>query len=268
MSYSNMKPLDPKYHDYLADWVQKGGILVYCGEDMDPYQSVLEWWNTNGNTYKSPSSHLFEKLGLEQKPTEGFYAYGKGEVIIIREDPKKIVLKAGNDKKYFSTIASAYKKKQSKELEIKNNFLIKRGPYTIAAVLDESVSQKPLELSGLYIDLFDKDLPVLTTKTILPGEQGYLYDLSKVSQNTKAKVLCGASRIYDEKWGKSTYSFVAKSPLNTTNVSRVLLPKQPQKVLINGNEQPQIGKLWDKHSKTLLLNFENNPDGVNINIEW
>ncbi|WP_321333725.1 hypothetical protein [uncultured Bacteroides sp.] len=268
MSYSNMKPLDPKYHDYLADWVKKGGVLVYCGEDMDPYQSVLEWWNTNGNTYKSPSSHLFEKLGLEQKSADGFYTYGRGQVIIIREDPKNFVLKAGNDKKYFSTIAGAYKKKQSKELEIKHNFLIERGPYIIAAVLDESVSQKPLELSGLYIDLFDKDLPILTTKTILAGEQGYLYDLSKVSQNTKAKVLCGASRIYDEKWIKSTYSFVAKSPLNTTNVSRILLPKRPQKVLVNGNEQPQIGGLWDKLSKTLLLKFENNPDGVKIDIEW
>lgn len=57
--------------------------------------------------------------------------------------------------------------------------------------MDESVSKEPLTLSGLYIDLFDKDLPVLTSKQIQPGEQGYLYDLNKVSGKIKAKVLCG-----------------------------------------------------------------------------
>ena len=88
--------------------------------------------------------------------------------------------------------------------------------------MDESVSKEPLTLSGLYIDLFDKDLPVLTSKQIQPGEQGYLYDLNKVSNKIKAKVLCGASRIYDEKVSKQSYSFVAKSPINTTNVSRII----------------------------------------------
>jgi len=122
-----------------------------------------------------------------------------------------------------------------------------------------------LKLSGLYIDLFDKDLPVLTVKQINPGEQGYLYDLSKVSGKVKAKVLCGASRIYDEEVGKQSYSFVAKSPLHTTNVSRILLPRKPGKVLVNGKaEQPE----WDESSKTLLLSFENDPAGVNVSIEW
>ena len=143
--------------------------------------------------------------------------------------------------------------------------MVERGPYTIAAVMDESSSKEPLKLSGLYIDLFDKDLPVLTVKQINPGEQGYLYDLNKVLGKVKEKVLCGASRIYDEKVGKQSYSFVAKSPLHTTNVSRVLLPRKPGKVLVNGKaEQPE----WDESSKTLLLSFENDPAGVNVSIEW
>ena len=265
MSYSNMKPMKPEYHNYLADWVKKGGILIYCGEDIDPYQTVLEWWNTEGNEYKAPSEHLFEKMNLSRNPGEGTYRYGKGTVIVMREDPKHFVLKAGNDQKYFETIASAYQKKQGIEIETKNSFIVERGPYTIAAVMDESVSKEPLTLSGLYIDLFDKDLPVLTSKQIQPGEQGYLYDLNKVSGKIKAKVLCGASRIYDEKVSKQSYSFVAKSPINTTNVSRVLLPRKPEKIRVNGKEeQPE----WDESSKTLLLSFENDPAGVNVSIEW
>ena len=93
MSYSNMKPMEPRYHDFLADWVRKGGALIYCGEDIDPYQSVLEWWNSNGNQYKAPSEHLFEKLGLDRVPAAGTYPCGKGMVTVIREDPKHFVLK-------------------------------------------------------------------------------------------------------------------------------------------------------------------------------
>ena len=204
-------------------------------------------------------------MNLSQNPTDGTYRYGKGRVIVMREDPKHFVLKAGNDRKYFETISSAYQKKTGKAIETKNSFLVERGVYTIAAVMDESVSNEPLTLSGLYIDLFDKDLPILTKKQIQPGEQGYLYDLNKVSGKVKAKVLCGASRIYEEKVRKQNYSFVAKSPLETTNVSRVLLPGKPKTVKVNGkSEQGE----WDETSKTLLLSFENDPNGVNVSIEW
>lgn len=72
-----MKPMEPEYHNYLADWVKKGGVLIYCGEDVDPYQTVLEWWNTEGNEYKAPSEHLFEQMNLSRNPSEGTYHYGK-----------------------------------------------------------------------------------------------------------------------------------------------------------------------------------------------
>lgn len=265
MSYSNMKPMKPEYHTYLADWVKKGGVLIYCGEDIDPYQTVLEWWNTEGNQYDAPSEHLFEQMGMQRKPEDGTYRYGKGKVIVIREDPKHFVLQADNDKKYIETVASAYTHRTKKDIEYKNNFVVERGPYLVASVLDESVSDAPLTLSGLFIDLFDKDLPVLTQKRIFPGEQGYLYNVEKVKSKKKAKVLCGASRIYDERQTKKCYSFVAKSPLHTTNVSRVLLPAKPVRVEVNGmNVQPE----WDERSRTILLRFENNPDGVNVRIEW
>lgn len=268
MSYSNMKPLDAKFHGFIADWVKNGGALVYCGEDIDPYQSVLEWWNTNGNNYTAPSEHLFEQMGMERKPSAGTFSYGKGTVIVMREDPKHFVLKEGNDAAYFQTVADVYKKVTKKAIETKNNFVVERGPYTITAVLDESVSAEPLHLKGLYIDLFDKDLPVLTEAVINPGEQGYYYNIKNVARGTKAKVLCGASRVYDEKVSANSYSFVAKSPLNTTNVSRILLPKAPKKVSVNGQEIQDVQALWDQSSKTMRLGFENNPDGVAVAIEF
>lgn len=268
MSYSNMKPLDARFHGYIADWVKAGGALMYCGEDIDPYQTVQEWWNTGGNVYEAPSEHLFEQMGLARKPAAGTYAYGKGTVVVLREDPKHFVLKAGNDAAYFDTVAALYRARAGKAVETKNNFVVERGPYTIAAVLDESVSEEPLRLKGIYIDLFDKDLPVLSEKVIRPGEQGYLYKVSRVPRGTKAKVLCGASRVYDEKVADRSYSFVAKSPLHTTNVSRILLPQKPTKVSVDGQAVAVSEKDWDQASKTMRLGFENNPEGVRVQIEW
>ena len=149
----------------------------------------------------------------------------------------------------------------------KNNFVVQRGAYVIAAVLDESISSKPVQIKGLYIDLFDKDLPVISQKKINPGEQAYLYDLRKITEKSKAHVLCGASRISDERLGEKEYSFIAKSPLNTTNVSRIYLPSVPKEVMING-EHFDWKSNWDKKSSTLLVRFENNPDGVEVNVKW
>lgn len=268
MSYSNMKPLDPAFHGYIAEWVKQGGALVYCGEDVDPYQTVLEWWNKGDNNYEAPSEHLFEQMGIGRKPAAGSYAYGKGTVIVMREDPKHFVLKPGHDREYFETVAGAYQQVAKKAVETKNNFLVERGPYTIAAVLDESVSEEPLRLKGIYIDLFDPELPVLTEKVIRPGEQSYLYNVKKVARGTKAKVLCGASRVYEEKTEGRSYAFVAKSPLHTTNVSRILLPKAPAKVSVNGETVSEGQYRWDPASKTLRLGFENDPEGVRVRIEW
>ncbi|MDR3093623.1 MAG: hypothetical protein LBU62_03130 [Bacteroidales bacterium] len=273
MSYSNMKPMNPDYHKNIARWVkEEGGVLVYCGEDVDPYQTTMEWWNTNGNAYKAPSDHLFELLGLASAPKTGEYPCGKGKVYVLRTEPKTYVLEKDNDGTYFSIVKKAYETAPNTgTLETKNNFYLERGPYIIASVVDESVSSEPLVLKGLFVDLFDPELPVLQTKTIQPDEQAYLYDVAKIADKSKPAVLCGASRIYDEVIRKNSYSFVAKSPANTNNVSRVYLPKQPKKVKIMnkaGEPLATAGSIWDNTSKTCLVKFENDPDGVMVSIDF
>ena len=97
MTYSNMKPLDPVAHTQLAEWVEKGGILLYAGRDDDPFQTVSEWWNKDGNTYAAASDHLFSLMGIPAAAAAGEYAYGKGKVCIVRQDPKEFVLEEGGD---------------------------------------------------------------------------------------------------------------------------------------------------------------------------
>lgn len=267
MSYSNMKPLDAAYHTNISRWVKDGGVLVYCGEDIDPYQSVTEWWNTGDNQYAVPSAHLFETLGLPRSPRTGSYKCGKGNVYVMREEPKDFVMKAGKDEGYFAVVKNAYEKgARAGKLAEKNNFYLERGPYVIASVMDESVGRQPLKVAGVYIDLFDPELPVLKEKAVNPGEQAFLYDVAKVTDLRRPQVLCGASRVSGEQLAPAVYSFVLKSPANTTNVSRIYFPSRPKNVEGKNSkgEKVEMNSGWDELSHTYRLKFENDPDGVCI----
>lgn len=272
MSYSNMKPLDEKAHQYIADWVKKGGVLVYSATDHDSFQQVQEWWNQGENHFRAPSEHLFQLMGIKPNASEGEYACGKGTVYVFRKDPKQYVMKEDGDRIYVEIVKRMYEDKAKVgKLEFKNNFYLKRGMYELVSVMDESVSDKPYQLKGHFIDLFDPQLPVLAQKTVNPGEQAFLINLDQVKNPDQPQVLCGAARVYDEKVKKASYSFVAKSPAETTNVMRVLLPAAPKKVKIRDAEGEDIKEAtseWDEVSRTLLLTFENSPEGVQVKCKW
>ncbi|MGF0097767.1 hypothetical protein ACQRD6_05375 [Prevotella sp. SGI.027] len=267
MSYSNMKPLDSKAHQYIANWVKQGGVLVYSGRDDDSFQRVLEWWNQHGNSYSAPSQHLFELMSMPKNATEGRYTVGKGAVYVIRQDPKEFVLQANGDSKLVDTVKKAYENDaKGGQLQWKNVFTLSRGSYDLVSVIDENVvSNQPYTAKGQFIDLFDPQLPILSSKTVRPGEQAFLYNINRIKNKKQPQVLAGAARVYDEKRTQKSYSFVAKSPKNTTNMMRVLLPKQPKLVEISGEKACHT---WDVSSKTLLVQFENDPDGVQVSLKW
>ncbi len=268
MTYSNMKPLDPEAHKYLAEWVRKGGVLLFCGSDKDPFQGVREWWSTNGNSYAAPSQHLFRTLGIDMNAADGEYKVGKGTVMVMRHDPKDFIINEGGDTDYIKNLTALYTgRAKGGKLDFKNDFQLQRGVYKLAAVVDEGVSDKPLELSGRFIDLFDPELPVLSSVTVNPGAQALLVDLDKVKDSKRPQVLAASFRESDENRGSHSYSFTAKSPVETDGVSRVLLPSMPKSVTVDGVQSfnPQD---WDKNTRTYLLKFENSPEGRKVTFDW
>ncbi|WP_449438536.1 hypothetical protein [Pedobacter steynii] len=271
VSYANMKPVSADVHKYLADWVKKGGVLIYCGRDDDPYQSVMEWWNTKGNQFKVPSDHLFSLINV--KPVENKKAsVGKGAVYLIKQNPKEFVLNANSASTYLDIVKHAYKNDaKAGELLFKNSLYLQRGAYDIVSVMDESVSTEPYNIKGPVIDLFDPNLPVLSEKVIKPGEQALLYNVQRIKDKTKPMVLASASRIYNEERNGKTYSFVCKSPAKTVNSIRVLLPVKPADITITDNTGKKISDYktsWDMSSNTVYLSFDNSPDGIHVLISW
>jgi hypothetical protein len=267
-----MKPMDAEAHRHIAEWVKKGGVLVYCGRDDDPYQTVQEWWNTGNNKYNAPSEHLFELMSINRAAKEGQYGYGRGTVYVIRHNPKEFVMKENVDKTLFvDIVAKLYEgKAKAGKLIFKNSFYLERGCYELISVLDEHEDSTSYIRSGKLIDLFDPVLPVLIRKEVRPGEQAYLVNISRVSNPQKPQILASASRNYDERAGQNSYAFTAKSPLNTTNAMRVLLPEEPKvyKATNRQGEALEVRYSWDSNSKTCFLGFENHPDGVKVELKW
>jgi hypothetical protein len=271
MSYSNLKPMDQDAHSHIAEWVKNGGVLLYCGRDDDPFQSVQEWWNTGKNSFRTPSEHLFKALGLKAPYAGGEYSYGKGKVRIMRNDPKEFVLSENGDADFVSAVKKLYEAKAGAgKLNFKNHFALTRGPYEIISVVNENADASPYSIKGKFIDLFDPEIPVLNEKQVQPGAQAFLYNIASVRNPKAPQVLATAARVYNEKSTKSDYSFVAKSPLNTTNVMRVLLPEKPRETKVTdalGN-LVEAKSTWDELSKTCFLSFENNPEGVHVELSW
>lgn len=256
LTYSNMKPLDPQAHQFLADWVKRGGILLYCGTDTDPFQAVPEWWNAGENNYAAPADHLFERMGIAAGAPVGTYPYGKGRVGILRQDPKDFVLADGGEKSLLEALESLDGPVNPQPLRLQ------RGPYRIVAALDEG-NFGDLYEEGCLIDLYDPALPVYEKVNIPEGTQALFYDVEKAGK--APRILAAASRAYEEKKGRRSFSYICKAPAETWNVTRILLPAPPTQVLVNGEAcQAQ----WDPRSKTVFLRFPNNPDGVKVEIGW
>ena len=273
MSYAHMKPLHPEWHEAIAQWVRSGGTLVYCGRDEDDYQRITEWWNTDGRQFDAPSQHLFSLMNMPGNPSDGTYRVGRGKVYVLRNDPCEFAMDAEQEGRLLEVLSKA-----TGGLQTKNNYLLRRGPYLMAAVVDEgAVSDSPLALSGQFIDLFDPSLPIVKKKIVQPGEQTFLLDIKQVSDRRHPQILAAASRQENEHIDSRSFSFVARSPIHTGNVMRILLPHEPKtvqtEVLRSGEREARSENTastheWDAGSHTLLLRFENNPAGVSVRIEW
>ena len=271
MSYANMKPQTVDVNTQLAQWVKKGGILLYYGRDDDPFQEVKEWWNTNGKKYPGPSAHLFELMNLHYAGNKTAYRYGKGEIYIVKKNPKELVMEAGADSSFVNNVQQAYEREaHAGKLQTKNYFYLERGSYDIVSVIDESVSADPLHIKGPVIDMFDPLLPVLSEKIINPGQQSLLYDVSRMDKKNIPSVLCAASRVYNEKRAAHTYSFVTKSPTGTQNVMRIAIPGRPKSVAVTDatGKIAESSNSWDELSSTCLLQFANNAEGMQVEIKW
>jgi hypothetical protein len=181
LTYQGMKPLTPAVHTALANWVKAGGSLVVWDDDSDPYNRAREWWNTGELHFATPREHLFAQLGIDQKqmPRDATpFPIGKGSLTWVRENPVALANDAAGDAR-VAAVTRAAAAKIGLAWKETNSFVLRRGPYLIAAGMDESPISDLKEINGRFVNMLDADLPVLRHIKITPGSRWYLLDLDQ-----------------------------------------------------------------------------------------
>lgn len=263
LTYEGQKPPKPEFHDALAAWVRAGGALVVVDDDKDPYNAVREWWNSAPRSYLNPRLHLFEKLGLAGDFT-GLAPVGKGVVLREAVSPAALTYRPGGAE---SLLRAARQAASAVRMPWKESaaLLLRRGPYLVAAGLDESVpGARPLVLRGRYINLFDPELTLLNSVPIAPGTRALLFDLNAVP-GPVPRVVAAACRVKDERVEGSSLKFVAEGIADTNAVVSILARKAPASVTFGG--QPAAANQYDYSSGVLRLRFANSVDGVPIEVQ-
>ncbi|HPO14904.1 MAG TPA: hypothetical protein PLI09_15790 [Candidatus Hydrogenedentes bacterium] len=260
LTYEGQKPLTPEYHEALAAWVKNGGALIYIGDESDPYNHVREWWNNQGQNTAMPQADLFMRLGITRAAYSEPEAAGKGFVRIFSEKPRQLARYDYGAQKVIE-LAAEMCERLGEPLRMQNYLKIQRGPYIVASVLDESVSDAPLAIEGRFIDLFDAALPFVSKRLLHPNERCLLYDLDWVGkQGMRARVVASAARVRHETVSEQSIRFVVRGPKATTAQVCVLLPNAPKQ--LTASPAIPFEQTWDAASSTLHLSYENTAQDI------
>lgn len=252
LSYEMMKPRQAELNHALAEWVKAGGTLLYVGDGSDPYHRAPNWWNTDNCHEENPARHLFGLMGIDSDPETGVYAVGSGKLGVYRLSPARITLseEAANAwREWVKTVAAP-------GFVWKNQFVMRRGPYRIAAVLEESVNNRPLTLIGHLVDMLTNDFALIREKTLMPGENALLFDLDEIKEET-IRVIGTSARIESLQPVANGFRLICKAAANIQIHIRLKLPcriTRASAVDEAGNECPVMVE-WNEESATVLLSL-------------
>ncbi|MCX5772151.1 MAG: hypothetical protein NTZ09_18010, partial [Candidatus Hydrogenedentes bacterium] len=133
-------------------------------------------------------------------------------------------------------------------------------------VLDESVSDEPLQLKGPFVDLFDATLPVVREKVLSPGQRALLYDVQWTRKICNCpKVLAAAGRVRGKSYKDKVLTFTVRGPANVRGVARILAPTAPKSV--TANPPRAFEQAWDTDTG-LLLSWEHTAEDIEFRAEF
>ena len=252
LTYEGQKPPSPQFHTALAAWVRQGGALIVADDDKDPYNQAKDWWNSDGQHFATPRDHLFHVLGLSPQAA-GLHRVGKGCVLYQPQSPSSFAYSPSGASQILGLLHTAA---DAVHLPIRqaSSLVLRRGPYVIAAGLDQPAQPAPTILKGDFIDLFDPDLGESDRIEIKPGTRALRLDLDTVHASAP-RVLAASAKIYHEAATTGSLSFEFEGIDQTQAAVRILALKPVRAVLLNG--QALDPGHYQSSSRTLLLHLLN-----------
>jgi hypothetical protein len=261
LTYEGQKPPTPEFHQALAAWVRAGGALIVIDDDADPYNAVREWWNKPPMNYPTPRLHLFEQLGLTADAKYPASA-GNGFVFYDKASPARLTHQVDGGG-HVTSLVHAAADKIGLKWSVSNSLVLRRGPYVVAAGLDESASdgEPACTIHGTLVPLFDEGLPVLHSCEIKEGSRQLLLDLSVLPKD-KIGVVAAACRVRGETVTAGSIRFRADGLAGSHAVVRIAMPLPPKAVTVGG--VALNADAYDYADGTLRIRFTNSAKGVDV----
>ncbi len=263
LTYEGQKPPSPDFHRALVEWVRAGGALIVVDDDKDAFNSVREWWNTPPLNLATPRLHLFEQLGLA---ADAKYParIGQGFVIYDPVSPASLTYNADGGRHVMSLVRAAAGEIRL-QWAVSDALVLRRGPYVIAAGLDESVkSDRPVVVEGKLVPLFDEKLPVVDFYEIKEGTRQLFLDLSRLPKDTEG-VVAAACRVRDETVTNESIAFRADGVEGSRAAVLIVTPRAPKAVRVNGAMLPADD--FDYAAGVLRLRFTNSAEGLAVTVQ-
>ena len=189
----------------------------------------------------------------------GLHAVGKGYVLYESQSPAALTYLPNGGNVVYDLVQKAAK---SAHLLLKetNALILRRGPYVIAAGLDNEpgvarqASVQPLSVTGDLINLFDADLAETHEVAVEPGTRALLLDVNFFKSPTP-RILAASAKIIGEHASAGSLTFQAEGIDQTNAVIRILATKPPREVTVDG--KPLDNGQYRQSGRTLLLRFVN-----------
>lgn len=260
VSYDMWKPLAPEAHAALAEWVRRGGVVLFFDGD-DAYNRVDEWWQEAG--YHAPVEHLFETLGLDvdrstrltlasevaRPETNGF----PGELTEALEELVARQLVSVTSYVFGGERSSMYQARVGGGAFVYVGvpsalFAISRqGAEFVRRITAYAVEQlaggeyredgvmllergaytiaysfdEERTLPSTYVNLLDPALPVMHTYTLRPGEPALLYDVTEKLQQGGPQVLYASRELLTQHHEEGRSYLISAGPWQTQGVVRL-----------------------------------------------
>jgi hypothetical protein len=256
LTYEGQKPKSSDIHEAIVKWVEDGGFLFLFGVG-DGYDTVREWWNSDGADFTRPQEHLFRSFRLPREPKPGTYTHGHGSVIINPMSPAEIAHNPNG-----ADIVVNQLRRIDPDLALGNLLALRRGPYLVAAAMDESTDDAQV-IPGTFVNLYNSDLAIRENPAITPGSHWLLYDIARCPDHPW--VIAAAGCVKSETYTADTLTFTVEGIADTTCAVRVRIDSEPKSITVDGMT---VEGSWYEDTRTALIRFPNKPKGVDVQVSW
>lgn len=262
LTYEGQKPPSPTFHSQLVDWVRAGGALIVLDNDKDPFNGVREWWNSGANQFATPRHHLFDALGVPRDET-GMHRVGRGVVLFEAVSPAGLSRSKDGADRVRTWVKSAMKE-IGVEWKETGSLVLRRGPYIIAAGLEEPVGDTGTHtLTGRFIPLFDANAPVIQDYEVKPGSRALLVDLGRTATPC---ILAAACRVNQIQISGDGITCNVDGQAETNAVMCFAIPSPPKSVTLAGTPLP--ADALEYSDGVLRIRFENTVDRRELDVRW